>query len=189
MTIHKSGVYLKGAIYRPTSLGETLEIVCTVTLPEGASLSTGDQIRFCKIGENVRIQDIVLETDVLDNPDGSLTVSLGTDTDPTAFLASSSWTGSREIIRRSSDATAGNAFNVSPYVPSPDVREVVAYVDTGSDNMLDTARNISLKLNLFSTPGELQLSGLKDVGWGPGETLQGTKVYEPASINTYNGNV
>lgn len=189
MNIYKSGVYLKGAIYRPTSLGDALEIVCTATLPVGATLKPGDQIKFCKVGENVRIQDFVLETDELDTG-SALTFNLGTTGAPTSLLSADTvGRAGGERIRRSSDATAGNAFATSPYVPSPDVQEVVATVVAGPAGDPETVRNISLKLKLFFTPGELQLVGLDNVGWGPGETLQGTKVYEPASINTYNGNV
>ena len=181
--VFKSGVSLKGAVYRPTSLGDALEIVSTVTLARGTTLGVGDKLSFGWVGENVRVEDFVLECDDLDTGT-TLTLDLGITDDPDAFLAADTvGRAGGEVIRRSSDTTANNKFAVSPYVAKATKQEVFATVNAAPTGNPDTVRNVSLKLKLFLTPSEQVLTGVTGV---TSANLLGTKEYEPATVYTYN---
>lgn len=187
MATFNSGVYLKNAVYRPTSVGDDLEIVSSITIPAGTPLAAADVLNFCKIGENVRVQDFVLECDDLDTG-AAITFNLGNTNSATAFLSADAvGQAGGERIRRSSDATAGNQFATTPYAVQSSIQSIFATVVAGPAGNPNTDRTISLKLNLFYTLPETELIGLTNVGTGPGQSLQGTKVFAPSVVYTYNG--
>ncbi len=184
MAIFNSGTYLKNAVYRPTSVGEDLEIVSTITIPNGTAISAADVFNFCKIGENVRVQDFVLECDDLDTGT-SMTWNLGNTASATAFLSASKiGQAGGENIRRSTDATAGNQFATTPYAVQTTVQTVFGTCVVAPAGNPATDRNISLKLNLFYTLPETELVGLTGVS---SSNLLGTKVFTPSVVYTYNG--
>lgn len=179
-----SGVYLKSAVYRPTSVGDALEITSSITIPSGTGIGTGDILNFARIGENVRVQDFVLESDDLDTATG-IVLDLGNTIDPNCFLSGSTiGQAGGEKIARSSDATAGNQFAVTPYAVQATVQSVFATATTGATTNPATDRTISLKLKLFYTLPETELIGLTGV---TSTNLLGTKVFVPSTIYTYNG--
>lgn len=187
MATFNSGVYLKNAVYRPTSVGDALEIVSTITIPAGTPIAATDRLNFCKIGENVRVEDFVLEVDDLDTGT-TITLNLGNDNSATAFLSADTvGQAGGERIRRSTDATAGNQFATTPYAVQSTVQNIFGTVVAAPTGNPNTQRSISLKMKLFYTLPETELMGLTNVGNGPGQSLWGTKVFEPSTIYTYNG--
>ena len=46
MSEFNSGTYLKNAVYRPTSVGDALEIVSSITIPSGTGIATNDILNF-----------------------------------------------------------------------------------------------------------------------------------------------
>lgn len=184
MAIFNSGVFLKNAVYRPTSVGDALEIVASITIPNGTGLALSDTLNFARIGENVRIQDFVLETDDLDTGT-ALIMDLGTTATSDCLLDGVAvGQAGGEYIRRSTDATAGNQFADTPYVVQSTVQSVFATVMTAPAGNPTTDRTISLKLKLFYTLPETELVGLTGVS---STNLLGTKVFEPSVVYTYNG--
>ncbi len=184
MATFNSGTYLKNAVYRPTSVGDALEIVSTITIPNGTGLAQNDILNFCRVGENVRIEGFVLETDDLDTGT-SLVMDLGTTATPDCLLDGVGvGQAGGEYIRRSTDATAGNQFADMPYVVQSTVQTVFATIMTAPAGNPTTDRNISLKLKLFYTLSETELMGLTGVS---SSNLLGTKVFAPSTVYTYNG--
>ena len=184
MSEFNSGTYLKNAVYRPTSLGDALEIVSSITIPSGTGIATNDILNFCRIGENVRVEDFVLESDDLDSSTG-IVLDLGNTADPNCFLSGSTLgQAGGEKIARSTDATSGNQFATTPYVVRDTVQTVYATATTGATTNPATDRTITLKLKLFYALAETELVGLTGVS---STNLLGTKVFSPSVVYTYNG--
>ena len=189
MTIFNSGTYLKSAVYRPTSVGDALEITSSITIPAGTGatgtpIATGDILNFCKIGENVNVEGLTLESSDLDSATG-IVFNLGNTASATCFMSGSTFgqTGGEKILR-SSDATAGDAFATTPYAVQTTVQTVFATVTTGATTNPLTDRTITLKLKLFYALAETELTGLSGV---TSTNLLGTKVFTPSIVYTYNG--
>lgn len=184
MSTFNSGVYLKSAVYRPTSVGDALEIVSSITIPNGTGIATNDVLNFCKIGENVRVESFVLEVPDLDTSTG-IVLDLGNTADPNCFLSGSTLgQAGGETMVRSSDATAADHFAVTPYVVQSTVQSIFATATTGATGNPTTDRTISLKLKLFYTLAETELTGLTNV---TSANLLGDKVFTPSVVYTYNG--
>lgn len=184
MSTFNSSVYLKNAVYRPTSVDDDLEIVASITIPNGTGLATNDILNFCWVGENVNVQSFIVETSDLDGGT-SLVWDLGNTSDPNCFLSGSTIGRSAgEIDRRSTDATAGNQFAVTPYVVQTTPQAVFATITTGPASNPATDRTITLKLNLFYALPDTELIGLTGVS---STNLLGTKVYVAPTVYTYGG--
>lgn len=184
MSIFNSGNALKSAVYRPTSVGDALEIVSSITIPAGTPLAAADVLNFCYLGENVRVEDFVLESDDLDTGT-SITFNLGNTASATCFLSADTvGQAGGERIRRSTDATVGNQFATTPYAVQSTVQKVFATIVGAPAGNPNTDRTISLKLKLFYTLPETELIGLTNV---TPSNLRGDKVFAPSVVYTYNG--
>lgn len=180
-----SSVYLKNAVYRPTSVGEDLEIVSSILVPNGTPIAINDVFNFCRVGEGVRIQDFVLEVDDVDTGT-TFTFDLGTDQTTATSLLSASTIGQAagENIRRSSDATAGNQFATTPYVTQTTISKVYGTCHAAPTGNPTTDRSFILKLNLFYPLPDTELVGLTGV---TSTNLLGTKVYSAPVVYLYGG--
>lgn len=184
MSIFNSSVYLKNAVYRPTSVDDDLEIVASITIPNGTGLATNDILNFCWVGENVNVLDFAMEVPDLDTAT-AIVWDLGNTSDPNCFLSGSTvGRSSGEVYRRSTDATAGNQFAVTPYVVQTTKQAVFATITTGPTGSPAADRSIVLKLNLFYALPDTELIGLTNV---TSTNLLGDKVYVAPTVYTYNG--
>lgn len=184
MSTFNSSVYLKNAVYRPTSVDDDLDIVASITVPNGTPISASDVFNFCRIGENVRVRDFVLEVDDLDTG-STITLNLGNTASATAFLSASTiGQAGGESIRRSTDATAGNQFATTPYAVQTTIQTVKATVGTGPAGNPTTDRTLTLRLALFYALPDTELIGLTNV---TSTNLLGDKVFVAPTVYTYNG--
>lgn len=86
---YKSAVYLKNGRVRPDGENDAEEITCTVSIPDGVALASGDKLYFCKIGENVIVNQFELIMDAFDsNATADLDGKLGITASDACLLAS-----------------------------------------------------------------------------------------------------
>lgn len=180
-----SSVYLKNAVYRPTSVDDDLEIVASIVVPNGTPIAINDVFNFVRVGESVDILDFELRIDDVDTGT-SFTFDLGTDQSTATSLLSANTVGQSagEVYRRSTDATAGNQFATTPYAISTSIAKVYGTCHAAPTGNPTTDRNFILKLNLFYPLPDTELIGLTGVS---STNLLGTKVFVAPTVYTYNG--
>lgn len=185
MSTFNSNVYTKNAVYRPTSVGDDLEIVCSITVPNGTPIAINDVFNFCKVGEGVDILDFELRVDDVDTGT-TFTFDLGTSATTATSLLSANTVGQSagEVYRRSTDATAGNQFATTPYVIQTSICTVFGTAHAAPTGNPATDRKFILKLNLFYPLPDTELIGLTNV---TSTNLLGDKVFVAPTIYTYGG--
>ena len=191
MATYKSPAYRKNAVYRPTSQVDPEEATFTISFPAGTNPVNGDVLKFCRLGENVRICQFQLELDQFDsNATAALAGKLGITGSDASLIAAATvlqtnTSGAKNFARVDGEATANDSFAVTPFPVSTSVTDVLLTISANAGTAFTTGiRNITLKIKYQYAYPDTYVTGVSATNY----PFSGSKNTELSATYDYNGN-
>lgn len=164
-----SSTYLKNAVYRPTSQTEAEQVTVTVTVPAGVTVGVGDILKFCRLGDSVRVNQFQLVPDVFDsNATAACAGKLGITASDACLLATGTVVNTNAGVAKvfakfDGEATAIDSFAVTPFPVQTSIQELIFTFTAAATTAVLTDRKMTLTFDFQYAYPDTYISGLTGI--------------------------